>query len=149
MDKTMSDNVDVNKIDPKTSVKATDYLNKFYMDTYNPKNVITISDHGDQYGPISYNKNAKIAAKEIQNEIAVLDKYKNNPNMPIELAACKAGQTNVVKELSLLEPNREIIAYEGDYLTALAFGFKKVIYKNGEIIYSKKDFNFINTNKAR
>lgn len=35
------------------------------------------------------------------------------------------------------------------YGAALAFGFKKVIYKNGEIIYSKKDFNFINTNKAR
>lgn len=84
------------------------------------------------------------------SKFAKLDKYKNNPNMPIELAACKAGQTDVVKELSLLEPNREIIAYEGYYLTALAFGFKKVIYKNGEIIYSKKDFNFINnTKKAR
>lgn len=84
------------------------------------------------------------------SKFAKLDKYKNNPNMPIELSMCNIGNTDIQKELSLLEPNREIIAYEGYYYPQLTFlapainpGSGKIIYKNGEVIYRDKDVNFI------
>ena len=84
------------------------------------------------------------------SKFAKLDKYKNNPNMPIELAMCYIGGSDIQKELSLLEPNREIIAYEGYYYPQLIFlapgispGSGKIIYKNGKVIYRDKDTNFM------
>lgn len=72
------------------------------------------------------------------------------PYMPIELSMCNIGGSDIQKELSLLEPNREIIAYEGYYATQLVYtmpylnpGSGKIIYKNGKVIYRDKDTSFV------
>ena len=159
MDKTQSDNADINNLNPENKngiAKIREMMSKSAMDDYNPTNRIVYVDHGgvDDKGAyiVSYvDKNAKDTAKSLQEKFSELDKYKNNPTMPIELSVCNIGGTDIQKELSLLEPNREIIAYEGFYATQLVYtmpylnpGSGKVIYKNGKVIYRDKDTNFVN-----
>ena len=158
MDKTQSDNADINNLNPENKngiAKIPEIMSKSAMDDYNPTNRIVYVDHGglDDKGAyiISYaDKNAKDTAKSLQKEFSDLDKYKNNPTMPIELSVCNIGGSYIQKELSLLEPNREIIAYEGYYATQLVYtmpylnpGSGKIIYKNGKVIYRDKDTSFV------
>ena len=65
------------------------------------------------------------------------------------MTVCYIGGSDIQKELSLLEPDREIIAYEGYYATQLVYvpylnpGSGKVIYRNGKVIYRDGNTNFI------
>ncbi|WP_299086413.1 hemagglutinin repeat-containing protein [uncultured Campylobacter sp.] len=158
LDYSKSRNVDINKLDPESKTNIISRLietaNKIGMDKYNPSDKITYADHGisDKEGITLfsfYNDPPIETAKKLQQEFLKLEKYKNNPNMPIELTVCYIGGSDIQKELSLLEPNREIIAYEGYYATQLVYvpylnpGSGKVIYRNGKVIYRDGNTNFI------
>ena len=154
-DKRWSDNADINKLNPNNQNNIVEIMSKSAMDDYNPTNRIVYADHAniDKDGAFTNTykyKNTKDTAILLQKEISQLDKYKNNPNMPIELSMCYIGGSDIQKELSLLEPNREIIAYEGYYATQLVYympilnpGSGKVIYRNGKVIYRDDNTNFI------
>lgn len=158
LDYSKSRNVDINKLDPESKTNIISRLietaNKIGMDKYNPSDKITYADHGisDKEGITLfsfYNDPPIETAKKLQQEFLKLEKYKNNPNMPIELTVCYIGGSDIQKELSLLEPDREIIAYEGYYATQLVYvpylnpGSGKVIYRNGKVIYRDGNTNFI------
>ena len=146
-DKRWSDNSDINKLNPNNQNNIVEIMSKSAMDDYNPTNRIVYADHAniDKDGAFTNTykyKNTKDTAILLHKEISQLDKYKNNPNTPIELSMCYIGGSDIQKELSLLEPNREIIAYEGYYATQLVYympilnpGSGKVIYRNGKVIY--------------
>uniref|UniRef100_UPI002608A6C0 hypothetical protein n=1 Tax=uncultured Campylobacter sp. TaxID=218934 RepID=UPI002608A6C0 len=153
-DKRWSDNSDINKLNPNNQNNIVEIMSKSAMDDYNPTNRIVYADHAniDKDGAFTNTykyKNTKDTAILLHKEISQLDKYKNNPNMPIELSMCYIGGSDIQKELSLLEPNREIIAYEGYYATQLVYvpylnpGSGKVIYRNGKVIYRDGNTNFI------
>ena len=154
-DKRWSDNSDINKLNPNNQNNIVEIMSKSAMDDYNPTNRIVYADHAniDKDGAFTNTykyKNTKDTAILLHKEISQLDKYKNNPNMPIELSMCYIGGSDIQKELSLLEPNREIIAYEGYYATQLVYympilnpGSGKVIYRNGKVIYRDDNTNFI------
>jgi RHS repeat-associated protein len=83
----------------------------------NPSNYISISAHGargtyrsgSHIGGYGYND-----MKELINMIKNLNKYKNNPKMPIELQACEVGSTDIPQILAN-SLGRTVKAYPGYY----------------------------------
>lgn len=74
--------------------EGRDWRIRYVLDNYvNPKDVISVSAHASPTGMINttVKPNVPLTAKQVVRDIKNLDKFKNNPNMPIRLYMCRAG----------------------------------------------------------
>jgi RHS repeat-associated protein len=102
-------------------VPENEWLTRFWIDTYNPTDRITVAGHGDKDGLISYEPNE---ANKLADEIKKLDKFMENPNMDIEIQACLVGNSNFPQDLADIT-GRDVVAYKGYYWPALTIGTGK------------------------
>jgi uncharacterized protein RhaS with RHS repeats len=120
----------VNGVDPSgladiSYISDDEWWTSFLVDTYNPKDRITIAGHGDEQGLINYKPDE---AHKLADEIKKLNKYKNNPNMDIEIQACYAGSGNFPQDLADAT-GRNVTAYKGYYWPALPIGIGKTTFR--------------------
>ena len=101
------------------------------LDMNNPSWAITVGVHGyddkcdDKLDIIGgYNEDYIYL---LIDQIMALDKFKNNPGLPIELEACYVGNTNL-PQLIANATGRYVIAYTGEYLPGLGFGYGRKIF---------------------
>ena len=90
----------------------------------NPSEYISLGGHGNK-GEGEYNLGGYWTDEDIQNiidKIKDLEKYKNNPNMPIEIEACYVGETKIPQMIAD-GTGRPVKAYGGEYYPGFGFGF--------------------------
>jgi len=96
----------------------------------NRSNAITTGGHGNK-SKKQWNLAGKWHLEEIQdiaNQIKNTEKYKNNPNMPIEIEACYVGATNI-PQIIADETGIPVKAYQGSYYSGYGFGlYPKTFY---------------------
>jgi uncharacterized protein YpiB (UPF0302 family) len=98
-------------------VSDNEWLAGFWVDTYNPKDRMTIASHGseDNFGPFT-SKNIRDIIKELEKN----PKYNNNPNIDIEIQTCYAEKSEIPQKLADAT-SRNVIAYEGYYWPEITF----------------------------
>jgi hypothetical protein len=89
---------------------------------------ISIGGHGDkgQYPHLGQQwKPSQL--QDIIDKIKNTEKYKNNPNMPIDIDACYVGATDI-PQIIANGTGRDVTAYGGIYIPGYGIGFYPKIF---------------------
>jgi RHS repeat-associated protein len=122
----------VNFVDPEGlydigSFKPNDWwVNFLSKNIRESKNRIILAGHGsnEHFGEFYGNE---IGVDNLIDKLNELPKYRDNPDLPIEIQSCYVGQSGIPQMLAD-KTGRNVTAYKGFYSPGFRFGFGKTIF---------------------